>query len=188
MKKLAIAAMVVMSAVASYAADLLPQGMHEFRVDGCYDFVSADNLQIHPITGQMGYFPWDNVEMGMYVSYRKADWNSYFGPGSVWGLGGFAQYNITWGTPVVPFIGVRVGLLDGEQNSDTVFNIGGGPGVRLFLTETVSLYLAGEIDWASEDIYDFDRVGSKTDGDDMDVLGDGSAAEFTAKAGFGIIF
>lgn len=171
MKKFLLFASVLCMAAASFGA-ALPHGNHEFRVDVSTDFENDDGYDTVPVWGGIGFFFADNLELGLYVNFRKTDWGSYFGSGSAWGYGGFAEYSFPMDSAVRPFLCARIGILDGEQEDDTVTNIGGGAGVRFFLTERVSVSATLELDWVSDDAFDFDRLNEEDgDGGNTDITG-----------------
>ena len=197
MKRSLLAVALFGALAATGSAAMLVQGMHEFRLDLATDFDGNKNNQdapaiggTYPVYGGVGYFPWDNVEIGVNVSFRKSDWNSYSGVGDVWGIGVFGEYDVPVSAPIVPFATARIGVLDGNKSNDTALNAAAGGGVRFFITELFSISAMVEIDWASKDMFNFKREGSKpTDEvDDLDVVGSGDHAEGIARIGARYIF
>ena len=173
MKKLCLIALTLVAVSAlTVRGAALSEGMHEFRFDVSQSFGNDNGYDTIPIFGSVGYFPIDNLEFGPYFSFRKTDWGSYWGAGSAWGLGLFAEYDMTSGSPLVPFFTARGGVIDGKRSNDTTEELAGGAGFRFFLTQELSIAASLELSWAADEIYDFDRADEKTgDGKHFDVLG-----------------
>ena len=111
MKKLCLIALTLVAVSAlTVRGAALSEGMHEFRFDVSQSFGNDNGYDTIPIFGSVGYFPIDNLEFGPYFSFRKTDWGSYWGAGSAWGLGLFAEYDMTSGSPLVPFFTARGGV------------------------------------------------------------------------------
>ena len=182
MKKLLVCALFAVSACAAFGAEL-PQGTHEFKLDVSTDFKDNGEKTV-PIMGGVGYFFMNNWETGLWVDFNKNKFDSYWGQGSVWGVGLFTEYNIVSGSFVVPFIGARAGWLTGEKESRNALEAAFGPGVRFFLTQSLSLYLQGEVEVSNREIYNFDRVPTAVEHID----GNGDRTDFVGRAGVRYIF
>jgi hypothetical protein len=178
MKRLGMVAFVALVACSAFGQGM-PAGTHEFRVDVGSDIQANDNTEPY-VFGGVGFFFADDLDLGLYISWRKTRWESYWGPDSAWGLGVFGEYDFPIDSPLVPFICARAGMLDGGEENDNALNIAGGGGLRLFVTEILSITLTAEIDWASEDVFNFER--------DPDGKGSGDNVDGTVRLGARLFF
>jgi len=162
MKKIVLGAVIVSLACAARAA-FVPKESHEFIFDLATDIHGNEGYSTVPALGGVGYFFLDNIEGGLYLSMRKTKWESYWGVDTAWGFGVFGEADFFTDSLVIPFLSARAGLLDGNEESDTAFNLAAGGGARFYLTERFCLTLQAEVEWASKEVFNFDRI-SDTEG------------------------
>jgi len=138
-----------------------------------------------PLTGGMGYYFLDGLQAGGFVTFEKRKWESAFGVGNVWSVGGFAEYVLDAGLPVMPSFGLSLRGMDSDLPSDMVFVFAATPGLRLYITDSVALALQLDVNMASKEIYNFHR--SYVDRDQPypqdQISGSGSRVGFTLGAG-----
>ena len=75
MKRNLLCAALVLSAFTAFGG-AMPAGTHEFRLDVASDFQGNPGIQSLPIIGGVGYFFLDNMEGGLYVSWRDTQWTA----------------------------------------------------------------------------------------------------------------
>ncbi len=158
----------------SMATSTFPAGTREVLFEGSLTLENHKGSTRADILAGYGYFPADNIEIGVLASFRKTEWDSAWGINSVWGIGGFGEYNIETGGAWLPFGGMRLMLLDGNNSDDTCLNATAMVGLKLMLTRSTALSIAGHYDIATEDIYFID---GKAENDNL-----------TAKAGLRVFF
>ena len=170
MKRSLLCAALVLSAFTAFGASM-PAGTHEFRIDLMSDFQSNPGYKSLPVSGGVGYFFADNLEGGLYVSWRQTQWDSFWGKDSTLGVGLFGEYDFGSDSILHPFVTARAGALGGHEHDDKVAQLAGGGGARVFLTETFSLSATVELEWSNKDIYNFKRVSlTEGEGDKTDVF------------------
>ncbi len=154
----------VVMATGSVMADTatFPHGTKEIILEGMFTLENHKGSTRADIQAGYGYFIADNLEVGALASFRKTEWDSEWGINSIWGFGGFAEYNIETGGPWLPYAGFRLLLLDGNDNSDTAINGTFIGGLKIMMTRAAALTIAINFDVASEDIYVIDRKPDNT--------------------------
>ncbi len=165
-------ALLPLSLVASTAT--FPAGTREILAEGSFTLENHKGSTRADILVGYGYFPADNFEIGALLSFRKTEWDSAFGINSIWGFGVFGEYNIETGGAWLPFGGVRVKILDGNDSDDTAVNSTLMLGVKLMMTRSAALAITANYDIASEKIYFIDGERENTN--------------LTGKAGFRVFF
>ena len=181
MKKLMIV-LLISAAVLPAFGEAMDEGAYETRLGVLYNFADDNDNKNTAIQGALGYYFWNDIQMGAFVSFDKkgGETESFWGVDDVWGLGVFGEYNVQMDSAIVPFLGVSAGLLDGDQAGDTVYVIDLSSGVKCFVTDTIAIAIQLNLEWASDDIYNVDR-----DPDTNDILaGDNFAV--TAEVGIRI--
>ncbi len=178
MKTFLIACLVIGLALPAFCASL-EKGNYEVRIEAAYDIANTADGARASFVGGLGGYVRDNLLLGGFVSFEKKVEDSYWGIDDVWGLGAFAEYNFNpAGHPVVPFLGISAGLLDGDdETGDTVFTMALSAGLKVFITRSVSLVTQVNVNWANDEVYDFDR----------DKGGDGKNTDYSANAGIRIL-
>lgn len=170
--------LVILAAVVSTpfatAGSTFPAGTREVILEASLDLENHKGSTRADVLAGYGYFPVDNIEVGVLASFRKTEWESAWGINSVWGIGGFAEYNLETGGAWLPFGGVRLMLLDGNSSDDTCINATFMLGLKLMMTRSTALSIAGHYDIATEDIYFIDGKAENNN--------------LTAKAGFRVFF
>lgn len=187
MKRTLVLTLLVFSTAAVLRADVIKAGNHEFRADVASDFENNKGYSSLPVYGGVGYFFADNLEGGLYFSLRKSKWESYWGPDTAWGLGVFGEYDVARFSAVVPFVSARIGVLDGDRTDDTTLNVGAGVGMRFLLTESLSLAIQVEYEWADKEVFNFNRLDENKD-EEMEPIGSGDPTSLTARAGIRLLF
>ena len=181
MKKIALILVAIVLAVPCLAAPSRP-GVYELRVQPSIDILDvADNEGIPFAVGLSRYVA-ENIHFGAMMKFAKKDYDSYWGEDDVWGLSIFAEVNLDWDAPLLPYIGIDFGLLDGDADDDTVFVTTLSPGVKAFLMETFSVSLQMDWQFAGDDIFDFDRIPSTSP--DVQGSGDNSGLSLAIAARF----
>ena len=154
-KKCLLFAVVAMLAGSAFAADRdssgvtpnLDKGTKVLEGAGRAD-VMADELQIQLAYGRLVA---DGIEVAAVAGLR--DDESYMSTE----LGGRAEYNFLFNSPIVPFLGAGVSWVSAEADDsdlDTdaaVFSVGGG--LKYFIRDEVALAVSGSYLFATDDIF-----------------------------------
>jgi opacity protein-like surface antigen len=166
MKKWLVLSMIAALASASFAAEnqvtpSLKEGTQEIVVSGMYDPNSLEGAATAAgLT--YGYFIMDSLEIGAGVAYADAE-----AVGTSIDANAFVEYNFDLGTPLVPFLGAKVGYqyLDYERvDTDSAVAGTASAGIKYFLADNVAIRAAMNGSIASEDVYsDDDGTVSDTD-------------------------
>lgn len=112
-----------------------------------------------PVSASLGYFVADNVEMGALLGMRKSAWDSYWITGTVWELGVFAERHFDVTFNFHPLLGARLSMLDGEKDSDSVYQALVYAGGKVFLSQNVALVINAGVAFATEDIFNVETTG-----------------------------
>jgi hypothetical protein len=158
-------------------------GAYEMWAEANIDVADTEFHSTVPMTGGLGYYFADGWQAGGFVTQGKREWGSFWGVGSVWALGAYAQYDWDFEGHFVPCAALSVAILDGERKSDTVAEVSLVPGLKIYFTEDLALCIRLHLKWANEGVYDFKREG---DPRHLDAKFDGDGDEFgvSASAGF----
>ncbi len=151
-----------------------PVGTQEILLEGTLNLENHKGSTRADILAGYGYFIIDNMEVGLLGSFRKTEYESAWGINSVWGFGVFGEYNFETGGPLLPFTGLRLMVLDGNESGDTAVNATLVAGVKLMMTRLAALSIGVYYDVASDDIYVIDKKEDNTN--------------LTGKAGFRVFF
>jgi opacity protein-like surface antigen len=169
MKKfLAIIAVITAAGVTATVAQsgniALKEGTRELQLSGHYDPDDVDDYSIDINVGY-GQFIVDNLELGVLLGYSGSD------NVDIYGIRGFAEYNLDNGSKWVPYgrvsagwLGAEIDTPTGKTDNDTVA-IAGAVGIKYFLTETVAIAGEAEYTRASDDI--FPKDNGKVDDDNL---------------------
>lgn len=160
-------------AAATFGAPLTA-GLHEGRIEIPAD-ADANVYDFPPVSGSIGYFPVDNLEIGAIMGFRKSNKESYWVNGSVWELGVFGEYHMDVDFFLQPYVGARAVQLDGEEDDDNVNEMAAYVGVKAFLTEQVAVSVAVAQQWADEELYDISITGRNAETDTLTQKGDKTA-------------
>jgi hypothetical protein len=175
LRKACLAALLAALALPGYGAKIQADA-YDLRLDIATG-LDTDAYEFPPVSASLGYFPMNNVEFGGLIGLRKAEWDSYWVTGSVWELGLFAEKHFDVDLKFHPLLGLRLSLLDGEEDSDTAYQAYAYAGGKYFLNEFTAIVVNGGVTFASEDIYDVDTVSQldgsvRQDGDSVGLLVD----------------
>lgn len=155
-KSCLIAVAAVALALPGYGA-IIQTDAYDLRFDAETDF-DANAYEFPPCSASIGYFPMDNFEIGGLIGLRKADWDSFWVTGSVWELGLFAEKHYDVDFNFHPLLGLRLSLLDGEDNSDTAYQAYVYAGGKIFMTENAAIVINAGVTAATEDLYNVDTT------------------------------
>jgi len=148
MKKLALIAM--MAAAATSFGATIPMDALELRLGGQMDFSNPQGKADWRVESGLGYFMYDNIELGGIV-----DWG-YDGYDMGLGLGVFGEANLDLDSFIMPYVSMRLEYVFklGQYYSNTSEHnyILWEPAVgsKFFLSESVAIYLELYFDLASE--------------------------------------
>ena len=154
LRKVCLIALAAALAVPAFGA-VIRSDAYALRLD-LETGTDPDAYAYPPVSVSLGYFPADNIEVGGVLGIRNADWNSYWITGNVWELGLFGELHFDVDYRFHPLVGARLSMLDGEKDSDTVYQLfiyGGG---KYFLSENMALALSAGLAFATESIYNAD--------------------------------
>ncbi len=158
------------------------QPLYEMRLELSSDISDSGDDDAHAsIVGGLGWYHWERVLFGGYCSFEKKE-TGYWDKSNVWGLGAYGEYHFKTGSPVVPYLGGSMGFLDGNDEDDTAFTISGAAGVKVYVTETLAISAQLNLNWADEDIYDYEISDYKLK------LGDGNSTDVTANIGLRYLY
>lgn len=148
---------VLIGAPTAVAAPPTEQGVYELHLQPSFDIQDSQQTTMTPIRVGLGQYLTPSTQVGGYMSLTKKKDGSYWGKSDMWGLGVFGESAMNWDYPVLPYIGLSLGFLDGDGDNDTAFIATLSPGVKGFLMETLALSL--QMDWhvSNKPVYDFDR-------------------------------
>jgi hypothetical protein len=170
----------LLASIPAFGAPPMAQGTYEIRVQASHDIQDTQDDRMVTIEGGLGYYVVDNVQLGGLITFTKHDEDSYWGVHDVWGLGAFGEMNCARFYPWVPFIGASAQILSSDDDDqDLVTVLTASPGLRFFFTEQVSLALQVNVNWATEDVYDYE-VEDFVNGENV---GKGESADIYASIG-----
>lgn len=156
LRKACLAALLAALAVPGYSA-VIQADAYDLRLD-VGSGLDTDAYEFPPISASIGYFPVNNLEIGPLIGLHNADWNSYWVTGNIWELGLFAEKHMDVDFNFHPLLGVRLSLLDGEKDRDTVYQATVYAGGKMFLNENIALVVNGGVAFATEDIFNVDTT------------------------------
>ena len=82
------------------------------------------------------------------------------------GAGAFAEFDLSEGYDLMPFIGARAGFLSAAgAGYGTAQNLGGSAGLKYRITERLTVAFSVNYLWASEDYYNYQRKTPTAPGD-----------------------
>lgn len=141
----------------------------EMRVETQFGYGDTGDLPFG-LLGAFGVGIGEALTVGAYGQVFTSDRDLPVDVDLVFGLGGFAEYVIDIGYTVVPYVGLRVGMLDPTgPTSPTVPYVGGSFGLEYPLTDVVSLSAALTLHWAGDDgdyeAYNYKRSGGSYSAD-----------------------
>jgi len=157
MKRLIVVLLILAAAAPATAANI-DKGIFEVRVDAAYNFEKARERLYFPLLAGLGVYVADGVVVGGMMTFEKRNWQSGWGVGEVWALGAFAEYNFNLTDIVVPTIGVSTRVFDSDEERDWVLTGALSPGVKFFVSESVSIALQLHFNAATKEVYGFERT------------------------------
>jgi len=152
MKKACILLFVLGLSVSHAEAAALAKGTRELRLTGGIDFDSLAGTDFQLNLGY-GQFIADYLEVGGLLSIGDNDFITTIG------VGVFVEYNFDTGTQLIPFVGTQLRYLYtdvelGEKDeSNSALALGGYAGVKLFITESLSINTRFLLELATDDVY-----------------------------------
>ncbi len=163
MKRLIVFGMAILAAAGVQAVQI-EKGAYEARAEVIYDLSKSGDPYVAVLAG-VGYFVRDNIQVGGYGAFEKKSWSSYWGVTDLFELGVFGEYDFIKYETVMPFLGVSMGLADGDlPEDDTLFMAKATGGLKYFATETMAIALSLNLDMSNKGLFDFRRE-SNTEGD-----------------------
>jgi hypothetical protein len=174
----------------AYAAPM-EQGSYEVRAGAMYNIERTPERIYAPVMAGFGYYVLDGLQFGGLITFEKREWESAWGVGNVWGIGGFGEYVLVLDPdiPVMPSFAVSARLMDTDNRGDMVLVGALSPGVRFFVTETLALALQLDVNLATRDIYNYQRDWVKDDVTYPDnITGEGSQIGWTIGAGVRVLY
>jgi hypothetical protein len=157
-KRLSLAAgLCVFAATALRAAPPTEYGVYELHFQPSFQLTGKSHADLIPLRVGLGHYLSPASQVGGYMTLSKKDNGSYWGTSDVWGLGVFGETALTWDRPLYPYLGLSMGLLDGDGDNSTAFAASVSPGVKTFLMETVAFSLQFDWNLSNRPIYDFKR-------------------------------
>lgn len=129
-------------------AQLIYAGTQELRLAGGIDFDSAVGDQIELDVGY-GFFFVDYLETALQITWQDNDVTS------IWGIGGFVDYNYDFGTAMVPYVGGGLSFLNYDSGAESGSTLAARLelGVKAFVTDYMAVSTAFQYDIAGDDIY-----------------------------------
>jgi hypothetical protein len=153
-----IGLVVAAGVVAADATPNLDQGTKELRLSGRWDSETPLGDQVNLAAG-LGYFVVDNLEIGVAAG---GDWND---ARTLFEVGGFVEYHLNMGSPVVPYIGLG-GFFVGAEVDDDIYeapdeddldadtSVGRGfAGIKWFIDDNVAITLRGTYSFSADDLW-----------------------------------
>lgn len=168
---LAVGAIVAVLSAAPLTASNSRSGCTEAQISVLADFAGSHGEDRPIVSGSLGYYLTDWMQVGGRVTYESVDDPSYWGYGAVYGLGGYVECDWKrWKCFVTPYLALNLTALSEDKN-DNVVVFTASPGIKAFLTETIGLSVQANFDFASQGIYNVEvlnysphtTAGDKTD-------------------------
>lgn len=157
------------------------QAIYELKLEASSDIADTDDDAHAALVGGLGWYHSESMLIGGYFSFEKKNYESYWGVSNVWGLGAYGEYLFNLNSPVVPYLGASLGFLDGSnKDDDTTFVMAGSGGIKVFLTETMAVSAQLNLNWADNEIYDYERTSIDE--------GDGNSFDVTANIGLRLLY
>ncbi len=148
----------------------------DVRVEAQFGYGDTGDLPFG-LLGAFGVGIGDAFTVGVYGQVFTSERDLPYKAEAVYGIGGFAEYAIKIGYAVVPYAGLRIGMLDPTgPGSPTVPYVGGTVGLKYPLTDVISISAAVTLHWAGDDgpyeAYNYKRSGGGYSADSTDVTFD----------------
>jgi hypothetical protein len=129
------------------------------------------------LLGAFGIGMGESLTVGVYGQVAESDRELPYKSSLIYGLGGFAEVDFDLEYTLLPYAGLRVGMLDPSgPKSPTLPYVGGYLGVKYPLNQTVSLSAAVTLHWAGEkdgyEAFNYDEHGAEYSADTSDVTFD----------------
>jgi hypothetical protein len=148
----------------------------EWRIETQFGYGDSGDLPCGLLAG-FGVGLSDALTVGAYGQVNGSDRDLPAKSGYAFGLGGFAEYAIQLGYTLVPYVGVRLGMLDlTGPGSPTLPYAAGIVGATYPLTDKVSVSAAFTFHVAGESggysAYNYERSGDRYSADKSDLTVD----------------
>lgn len=149
--------MAVMAAGVFAAGVLQAQAALEGRAQAVVDPNSKDQSAIGGLVG-LGVPVSERLTVGGFGYMVNTDRDLPQKMSRINALGAFAEYDLSEGYDLMPFVGARLGLLGGSGPSyDTAAHAAGTVGIKYRFTERLTAAVSANYLWASEYYFDYER-------------------------------
>jgi hypothetical protein len=165
-----IAACVILTLAIPALASPVQQGIFCASFGISSDVAPSDEDLGPKLQVGLGYAAWTDVEVGGYMTFGSAEWESFWSVGDVWGLGVYAEYNYPSAQTMVPYVGVSLefrnasGAANASGAESDVVAVGGlAAGLKIFPDNAIALTFQLGLEFAGDDIFDYDRMTDEGD-------------------------
>ncbi len=149
----------------------IPQQRFEMKFELQTNFDSNEDPPAAWLAG-FGYGVTDTLTVGLYGSVRASDRTLPKRMKRVFGFGGYIEQRFSPLGVLVPYVGGRVGLLDSTgPGYPTALHLSGQAGLLWPLTDRLGLTVAGTLQWAGEDFFNYTDAANEAGfrADDTDI-------------------
>ena len=134
----------------------------EARLEMQVNFDANENPPAALLAG-LGYYPADNLQLGLYTLLRNSDRDLPTRMRRLYGLGGYAEYHFQTDSRVTPYAGLRAGMLKPTGPTfSTEPHLAGQIGLRIPLSPQLALSLSGTAQWTGNDFFNYSRSRDRT--------------------------
>ena len=106
----------------------------------------------------IGTSPVDRLALGVYASYVGTDRDLPRKMDKLYGYGAYAEWDLTEGYALMPYIGARAGVLNPDGASfSSVGSLAGVIGLRYDVSPALAFSCSLNVLWCSEDYFDYEK-------------------------------
>ena len=145
MKKLVILLLLLVAST-GFGAMIEAESL-ELRLKGGMDFDNSKGEVETSVDIGLGYFIFDDIEVGGLISFGFTESDAGFG------LGGFSEFLFDLNCSVAPYVGIALQYKFGDYYSDHFLLLDLSGGLKFFITDSLAISTELFYDLASEDIY-----------------------------------
>ena len=117
---------------------------------------ASNDHDVLSLIGGIGYFPLENLSVGVYGLLRNSDRQLPQYMRQWRGFGFFSEYNLAPQSAVQPFGGLRLGFIDlTGPGSPTTLHAAALGGIKFAFNRNVALSLSGVFNWTDEEILNY---------------------------------